>query len=359
MRDRLRVGIAGFGVVGEKRYAVCRDHPELHVVAVCDRKFTQPTALAGGLAAFTTPAELLQAELDVLLVCLPNDVAPDTTIAGLEAGLHVFCEKPPGRTVEDVVRVQQVERESKGQKLQYGFNHRYHESVQLAKRTIEDGSLGRLINARGVYGKSAFIPWPRPQAGDPYELDSQYWRTSHQVAGGGILLDQGIHMVDLMHLFVAEPFEEVHAFVDNGYWGHDVEDNAYAIMRSRSGVVAMLHSSATLWRHRFSLDLSLTEGSLQLSGILSGTKSYGEERLTMMHREDEAHGLPTEYITTFVKDESWAREIDEFVRCILEDKPVTCGRSEDARSSMETVHRIYQADPSWAGSRPGIGARSG
>jgi predicted dehydrogenase len=155
-------------------------------------------------------------------------------------------------------------------------------------------------------------------------------------------------MVDLMLAFTPDPFVEVHSFVGNSFWNHDVEDNAHAIMRTASGVVAMLHSSATLWKHTFSLEVSLTRATLRLSGILSGTKSYGDERLTLIHREDETNGLPTEHITTYVQDRSWDEELESFVRCIVQDLPVDVGNSTAALASMELVHRIYQADSSWA-----------
>lgn len=347
MEPELRVGIAGYGVIGAKRHAICDGHPLLQVVGVCDRKFDDPVHISDDVTAYKNTEQLLKNDLDLLIVCLPNDIAPAATIAGLQMGLHVFCEKPPGRTVEDVQRVREVEAEHPELKLMYGFNHRYHASVRNAHRLVQSGELGRVMNLRGVYGKSAFISWPRPQAGDSEQHDIRYWRTSRRVAGGGILIDQGIHMVDLMHLFVDQPFSEINAFVDNSYWKHDVEDNAYAIMRSGSGVVAMLHASATLWRHRFTLDISLTEGSIQLSGILSGTKSYGEEKLTVIHRQDETNGLPAEYTTTYVKDDSWKEEIAGFVDCVMNDRPVEIGTSADALASMQTVHRIYRADSSW------------
>ncbi|MFQ5698254.1 MAG: Gfo/Idh/MocA family protein [Myxococcota bacterium] len=348
MADRLKVGIAGYGTIGALRHAACDRQKLFHVVAACDRNFTRRTTLSTGIPALPSLEELFELDLDVLFVCMPNDLASKATISGLERGLHVFCEKPPGRTVADILRVREVESRHPELKLQYGFNHRYHESVKAARELIETGSLGSIINLRGIYGKSAFIPWPRTQAGEGATRNVKYWRTSRAVAGGGILLDQGIHMVDLMNLFVRERFTQIHAFVDNSYWNHDVEDNAYALMRSESGIVAMLHSSATLWQHRFSLDISLTEGVIRLSGILSGTKSYGEEVLTVLHRQQETNGMPTEHTTRYVQDRSWDDEVQAFARAILLDEPIQAGNSADALASMETVHCIYESDPTWA-----------
>ena len=260
---KLKVGISGYGIVGKRRRACVDLNPHMELVAVCDRPFDGNGTFPEGVRYYTDYRNLLNEKLDVLIVCLTNEVAPEVTIAGLELGLHVFCEKPPGRNVEDIVRVIQCEKQYPDCKLMYGFNHRYHESVQDALKLIQSGELGRIINMRGVYGKSKLITFNQPD-----------WRTKREIAGGGVLLDQGIHMVDLMRLFAGE-FTEVQSFISNSHWGYEVEDNAYALMRTADGIVGMLNSSATQWRHRFNLDINLTRGSIILGGILTGTKSYG------------------------------------------------------------------------------------
>lgn len=335
----LKVGIAGYGVIGARRHQYIDAHGRFKVVAICDKREARRNAAHPSIASYATHDELLAHGIDVLFVCLPNDLAPQVTIAGLEAGLHVFCEKPPGRTVADIRAVMEAERRHPGLKLKYGFNHRYHDSVRDALRLVSSGELGTVINLRGVYGKSAFIPWPR-------ELSEAAWRTSRDIAGGGILLDQGIHLVDLMRLFAGE-FSEVKSFVSNSFWRLDVEDNAYALLRSPSGVVAMLHSTATQWRHRFSLEISLTKGALILGGILSGTKSYGQETLTVVYREEDDEGNPREHTTTYVRDNSWRDEIADFAINIIEDTPVGTGGSKDALGTMNVVYQVYCADPEW------------
>ncbi len=333
---KLRVGIAGYGVVGQRRRHFIDAHPDMEVVAVCDRTFTDEGARSDGARALVTYPQLLAEDLDVLFVCLTNDIAPEVTMAGLEKGLHVFCEKPPGRTVDDIRQVRQVEAKHPGLKLKYGFNHRYHDSVRDALKVMQSGDMGKVLNLRGVYGKSKFIS---------YDSDSN-WRAHRETAGGGILLDQGIHMVDLMRLFGGE-FHDVHSYVTNDFWGHDVEDNAYALMRSDRGVVAMLHSTATQWRHSFRLEITLEKGGLMLSGILSGSKSYGAETLTVVYPDADDRGDPREVVTDYTVDTSWADEIAEFADCISSDTPVRNGSSQDALSTMEHVYRIYQADPVW------------
>ena len=332
----LRVGIAGFGVVGRRRRDCIDRHGALKVTAVCDRTFPDEGVQPDGVRYYRDFRRLLTEPLDALIVCLTNDVAADVTSAGLEAGLHVFCEKPPGRSVADIQRVITHERQRPSLKLMYGFNHRYHESVQEALKILRSGELGRVINMRGMYGKSKLITFNQPD-----------WRTRRAIAGGGVLLDQGIHMVDLMRLFGGD-FRDVHSFVSNSHWGYDVEDNAYALMRTAGGVVAMLNSSATQWRHRFHLDINLERGSLILGGILSGTKSYGAETLTVVYADpDNDGGDPKEQTTRYNHDPSWDEEIAAFADAILTGRPVQSGTSDDALRTMQLVFRIYHADPQW------------
>lgn len=331
----LKIGIAGYGVVGKQRQGVVDARPDMAVVAICDQTFDGEGVLDGGIKYFTNFRRLLEEDLDVLIVCMSNDIAAETTIAGLEAGLHVFCEKPPGRDLEDVARVIACEKKHPGLKLMYGFNHRYHDSVRDALNLVKGGELGDVINLRAVYGKSKLITFGQSS-----------WRTNRELAGGGVLLDQGIHMVDLLRLFAGE-FEQVYSFISNGVWGHDVEDNAYALMRTKDGKVAMLHSSASQWRHRFSLEVTLTKGALTLSGILSGSKSYGAETLTVARAMGDDRGDPREETTRYNRDPSWAEEIAEFADAILNDTPVVNGSSDDALKTMQLVYRIYCADPVW------------
>ena len=336
MTKKLRVGIAGYGVVGKRRRECVDQNKFLEIIAVCDQIFQDEVSTVDGVRRYKNYKKLLEEDLDILIVCLTNDIAPEVTIAALTAGIHVFCEKPPGRNVSDIIQVIDVEKKNPNLKLMYGFNHRYHHSVQDALKLVHSGELGNIINIRGVYGKAKLITFNQPD-----------WRTKREISGGGVLLDQGIHMIDLIRLFGGE-FESIHSFVSNSHWGHNVEDNAYALMKTSDGIVAMMHSSATQWRHRFNLDINLEKGSVILGGILSGTKSYGAETLTVVKADPENDlGDPMEQITRYNKDPSWSTEIDEFIKCIIEDKVVINGTSDDALQTMKLVYEIYYADSSW------------
>jgi predicted dehydrogenase len=331
----IRVGIAGHGVVGKRRGISIDANPGMEIIAVSDIHYDADGVTPEGIPAHHAYESLFSHDLDALFVSLPNYLAAEATIAGLQHGLHVFCEKPPGRNVEETKAVIDEEQKHPELRLKYGFNHRYHRSVQEAKRLIDSGELGPVLNLRGVYGKSRIIPF----AGG--------WRSERDQAGGGILLDQGIHMLDLVRYFAGD-FEEVQSFVSNAFWHHDVEDNAYALMRSSSGAIAMVHSSATQWRHRFRLEVTLRDGLIELAGILSGTKSYGEERLLVARRdEDSDTGSFHEETTMYLDDNSWQEEVDEFAALVLAGEPVTNGSSHDALKVMEMVYRVYNADPAW------------
>ena len=306
------------------------------MVAVCDRTLPGPESISDGVAIHKTYQGLLSEDLDALFVCMSNDMAAEVTIAGLERGMHVFCEKPPARSMEELERVIRTEREHPRLKLMYGFNHRYHESVEDALRIVDSGELGEVISLRGVYGKSQLITFDQPD-----------WRTRREIAGGGVLLDQGIHMVDLIRLFGGE-FDDVHSFISNSHWGYDVEDNAYALMRAPNGVVAMITSSATQWRHLFTLEVTMSRGSLVLGGILSSSKSYGSETLTVIRANPQKDsGDPREHMTRYNEDKSWLKEVTAFRDAISSADAVRWGNSEDALKTLGLVYRIYYSDESW------------
>ena len=334
-KEILNVGIAGYGVVGKRRRQYIDRHPRLKTTAVCDRKFKKSGVMSDGVRFMPDYRELLKEPLDILFVSLPNYMAAEVTIAGLRRGLHVFCEKPPGRNVRDVEEVIEAETKHPECVLKYGFNHRYHNSVREALRIVRSGELGDILNVRGIYGKSKIIPF------------SGGWRAERKYAGGGILLDQGIHMVDLIRLFCGD-FTSVKSFVSNAHWRHDVEDNAFALMKNAQGKIAMLHSSATQWEHHFHMYIGLTEGYLELRGILSGSKSYGEEQLIIGRRSGESDlGTLKKEETTYLEDNSWRDEIREFADVVIKGDKVKYGTSADALETMKLVYRIYHADSEW------------
>ncbi len=335
MSEPLRAGIVGYGYMGEIRCRNVERNPNLELAAICDPQ--QSEAIASlGVSTYGSWEALVGSGIDVVFVCTPNNLIPDITVAALNNGCHVFCEKPPGRNLADIQRIRSAESANPNLKVLFGFNHRHHPGIQDAKAIIDSGSLGDVITLRGVYGKGG---------GDDFDKS---WRNDPSVSGGGILLDQGIHMLDLFRMFVGE-FDHVVGMRGVTSFDIPVEDNAFVLLRTQRGQMAQLHSSATAWKHTFRLEIGCTWGYAMVSGLLSKTGSYGRETLVVGRRaatgETAALGNPREETTYYDRDESWDIEVAHLVECITEDKPVQHGTSLDALRVMEIVDGIYRNPP--------------
>ncbi|MBT4512421.1 MAG: Gfo/Idh/MocA family oxidoreductase [Chloroflexi bacterium] len=345
MGNALKAGIVGYGYMGQIRKTVIEEHPNLELSAICDANLLLADS-DFGCPIFTDYRDILEKDVDIVFVCTPNAFSPEIVISSLNQGKHVFCEKPPGRSIDDIRDIIEAEKANTPAKLMFGFNHRYHPCVNEAKVLVDSGRYGKILSLRGVYGKSGGLGFE----------DS--WRNKKEISGGGILLDQGIHMMDLFRLFCGD-FQEVKGFVTNSYWNIDMEDNAFAMLRNEQGQVATLHSSATLWKHTFRLEVFMEQGYFVISGLLSKTGSYGRETLVVGKRqfEDEtfALGNPREEVTYFDRDLSWITEVSDFVDCIQNDKCVTNSSSTDALKVMELIGRIYGDDPKYKVERFGGG----
>ncbi|MCW1365562.1 Gfo/Idh/MocA family oxidoreductase [Campylobacter jejuni] len=284
----IKIGIAGFGKIGQLRAKKILEKNYAQIVAVYD--IEKPLNLGSDIIFCYSFDELLSQDIDAIFICTFVDSLAEYTKKALLAKKHVFCEKPPAKTSKELQEVIKVEQNSK-MILKYGFNHRYHYSVMEAKKIIDSKSMGKLLWMKGTYGKAGSIDYHKN------------WRNYKNKSGGGILIDQGIHMLDLMRYLSGEEFEKINSFVTNAYWDIEVEDNAFAIMKTYSNIIAMLHSSATHWKHKFLLEMYFEEGYINLDGILSGTRSYAPETLVVGRREFEditfAMGKPKESVTWF------------------------------------------------------------
>lgn len=322
--------IIGFGKMGRVRYETLKQMPDCHVKWVFEplgaAEFPVDVQVARNLEEIYNDPETC-----VVFVCTANQLLKDTVVQSLGSGKHVFCEKPPGRNLAELQTMVEVERRSSAQKLMFGFNHRHHESVLHAKRLIDSGEYGPILWMRGRYGKSV----------DENFFSS--WRSKKDMAGGGIFLDQGIHMLDLFLMLVGD-FDEVKAMVSNLYWKLDIEDNVFAIFRNtRTGQVASLHSTMTQWRHLFSLEIFLERGYITINGLKTSSNTYGDEAMTIAKNRTAppAASWTCEEELTFHVDSSWKREMDAFFDCIVRNMPVSSGSSADALKLMHLVEEVY------------------
>lgn len=330
MTKKLKVGIVGFGYMGEIRKQAIERNSRLQLIGICD---TNPAIKekVKDCRIYSSFDKLLKQDIDAIFVCTPNSFSPELCIQSLKQGKHVFCEKPPGRNKQDIEDIVKAE---KGKlKLMFGFNHRFHPGIIRAKAIIDNNRFGKIIAMSGVYGKSGGVNFPKS------------WRNVKEISGGGILLDQGIHMLDLFLYFCGD-FEYIKCFTNSSFWKMDLEDNACVILKNKKGQTAMLHSSATLWKHTFRLDIIMEDGYLVVDGLLSKSGSYGREKIILGKRqfEDEttAVGNPAEEINYFDKDSSWDLEVEQFIDCIEKNKPVTVSSSQDALKVMDIIEKAYK-----------------
>ena len=325
-----KCAIVGYGYMGKIREKVIRENPRLDLIGISETDPSKRKEIKN-CRTFESFERILNQDVDIIFVCTPNLFSPEICIKSMKKGAHVFCEKPPGRNVSDIKKI--IEAENSQVKLMFGFNHRFHPGIIKAKVVIDSGRLGEIINMRGLYGKSG---------GKNFRSS---WKNNKKISGGGILLDQGIHMLDLFRYFCGD-FEYVKSFINNSFWKFDIEDNAYVILKNKKGQNAFFHSSATMWNHTFRIDITLEEGYILVEGLLSKTGSYGREKIVIGKRqfEDEASavGNPEEEVTYFDRDLSWNIEVDKFIECIDLDRKVTISSSEDALKVMEIIEKAYR-----------------
>ena len=337
MNKPLRMGIVGLGKMGKLRAQTIRQNPKTVLISATD-----PNPPKSGLEDVQLCADykaVIASDVDAVFVCTPNRFAPDVVVAALNAGKHVFCEKPPGRTLADVERILAAERGNPGLILKFGFNHRYHFGITEAKRIVDSEQYGKILWMRGIYGKGES------------SAQGEEWRNDPSIAGGGILLDQGIHMIDLFRFFCGD-FTEIKSMCSSAYWNTPMEDNAFALLRDRAGRVAMLHSSFNQWKHRFTLEIYMSDGYVQVDGMPSTSRSYRDEWISHARKHTGfAIGNPPEISTFCNTDPSWELELAEFANCIESGVPIRNGNSNDAYEAMRIVHAIYDSDKAF--NKPG------
>ena len=325
-----KVGIIGYGKMGIIRHEAIKGNKFSKLVAISD-----PDLLGNpdNIPNISQTEIIKREDIDIVIVCTPNYLNKELTISLLRAGKHVFCEKPPCFTEAEMKEIRIVEKENDKLKLMYGFNHRHHDSIIRIKKIVDEGQLGKILWMRGRYGKSVTADY------------FDQWRAKKELAGGGILIDQGIHMLDLF-LYFGGSFDSVKAEVSNLYWNLEVEDNAFAILKNtKTGLVASLHSTMTQWRHLFSLEIFLEKGSMVLNGLVTSSMSYGEEILTITKNRSASPAAEweDEINAQYTDNHSWRYEMEHFINAIKYDTPIMIGNSNDAIKLMAIIDEIYKS----------------
>lgn len=332
----LGVAIVGCGLIGRKRASAL---PGGRLVACADLDLERAAALARSApvaaAADGVPVRPAEAfarwqdavahpDVSVVVVATTNDVLAEITAAALEAGRHVLVEKPAARHAGELAPLERLA-ESSGRRVRVGFNHRYHPALLKARELVDAGALGPLMFLRARYGHGGRVGYDRE------------WRADPARSGGGELIDQGSHVIDLARWFLGD-FPSVEGFAATYYWDMPVDDNAFLTLRTAGGHCAFLHVSCSEWKNLFSLELYGRHGKLAIDG-LGG--SYGVERLAWYRMLPEM-GPPETTIWEYPgHDRSWALEFAAFTDDIRQGRRPDPGLA-DARAVLEIVERIYR-----------------
>lgn len=323
-----KVGIVGAGFIGRRRAEIAQAHPETAVVLVYDVQPQVAAELAADCGAQVAASweELVAAELDIVVVATTHDALAEISTAALSAGKHVLCEKPMGRNPEEG-RMAVAAAEQSGRVLKVGYNHRYHPAIQKVYEVCMAGEIGPLINIRGRYGHGG-----RPG----YDRE---WRAIPEQAGGGELLDQGAHLIDLAKWLLGD-FAEVKGYVETHFWDmKPLEDNAYGLFRTAAGQVASLHVSWTQWKNLFSFEVFGRDGYVSAEGL---GRSYGPEHAVVGRRKSAGGAPDIERFDYPEEDRSWELEWGDLLRGIAGGAAPNSAGAE-ALGTLEWIYRLYRA----------------
>lgn len=324
MSTALQVGIVGCGLIGHKR---ARALPGGQLIAVADIDTTRAEQLAAQYRANVAAdwASLVKRDdIDIVIVATTNDMLAPISLAAIESGKHVLVEKPAARSVAELRPLIKAAAQN-DVCVRVGFNHRYHPAFLKAHEIMESGELGPMMFIRGRYGHGGRVGYDRE------------WRADPERAGGGELIDQGVHLIDLSRQFLGN-FAQVEGYAQTFFWDMPVDDNAFMMLRTAEDQVAWLHVSCTEWKNLFSFEIYGRDAKLHIDG-LGG--SYGTERIAFYKMLPEM-GPPDTTIWEYPRgDQSWALEFAEFAEDIrLQREPAAS--LHDALAALQIVERIYE-----------------
>ena len=321
----MNIGIIGCGAIGRRRAQQLAGARLLHCADTDQARARQVAASSAGCAAGSDWREVLRrTDIDAVIIATPQDVQVEIARAAISAGIHVLVEKPAARHIDELLGLPQLAAEH-NVRVRVGFNHRYHRAFQQARHLVDSGSLGPLLFVRARYGHGGRLG---------YEGE---WRARPLRSGGGELIDQGVHLIDLARWFLGE-FVEVTGFAHTYFWDMPVEDNGFMLLKTATQQAAFMHVSCTEWKNIFSWELYGRAGKLQVEG-LGG--SYGVERL-IWYKNLPDMGPPETTIWEYpMEDNSWGIEMAEFLEDIRSSREPSAGLN-DAIAALAVVNKLYR-----------------
>jgi len=320
------VGLVGCGLIGKKRVKALGANGKLIACADIDISRAQKLANDHDAKFYSDWRELVSlTKVDVVMVATTHDCLAEITKAAAQSGKHVLVEKPAARNIAELISVMSVASKH-DVKIHVGFNHRFHRSLRKARELVDAGALGELMFIRARYGHGARIG---------YEKE---WRADPKLSGGGELIDQGTHLIDLSRWFLGD-LTDVQGFAHKYFWDMPVDDNGFMLLKTATNKVAFLHASCTEWKNLFSLEIYGKLGKLDLSG-LGG--SYGLEKITFYKMLPEMGPPETTSWEYPMVDNSWELEVSDFFKNIRLNHNPTSGLA-DAHAALSVVESIYKS----------------
>jgi predicted dehydrogenase len=323
--EQFNIGIIGCGYIGNKRAKSINGKGKLIACSDIDANKGRSFAKNYKVKFINSWQKLIKLkEIDIVIVSTLHDSLASITLSAIKHKKHVLVEKPAARSVSEIKKVINILKQSNS-KVRVGFNHRYHPAILKAKKLIESGELGELMFLRARYGHGGRLN---------YEKE---WRANPKLSGGGELIDQGSHLIDLSRFFLGD-FSEVHGFAHTFFWNMSVDDNSFMTLKTKKNKLAFLHASCTEWKNLFSFEIYGKIGKIEISG-LGG--SYGIE--TIIHyRMLPEMGPPKEMKLVYPSiDKSWEDEINEFYNDIELDRQPAPGII-DAFENLKIIDKVYK-----------------
>jgi predicted dehydrogenase len=318
------VAIIGCGLIGQKRAKALNG---ARLVVCADTVLARAKALAAGHGAEACEdwrQAVRRLDVDVVIISTTNQALAEISLLAVQLGKPILVEKPAARNsreLEPVIETAQAQ----GVQARVGFNHRYHPALLKAKALVDAGELGELMFIRGRYGHGGRTGYDRE------------WRADPALSGGGELVDQGVHLIDLSRWFLGD-FNAVSGYAHTYYWDMPVDDNGFMLLKTPQNQTAFLHVSCTEWKNLFSFEIYGKQAKLHVEG-LGG--SYGVERLAFYKMLPQM-GPPETTIWEYpMGDNSWALEFGEFLEDIrLQRTP--SANLQDARAALAIVEQLYK-----------------
>ena len=324
----LSFAVIGCGLIGRKRTLSLSKVPGARLLYACDldpARAAGVAALAPGCAVSTAYEQVLaDPKVDAVVVSTLNAALAPIALAAAEAGKHVLIEKPGALSAAELHAIAEAAAGAQVQ-VRIGYNHRFHPGLQKARELFDSGVMGPLMFLRGRYGHGGRKGYDRE------------WRADPKLSGGGELIDQGVHLIDLASWFMGD-FTGVDGHAATYFWDMKVDDNAFLSLRTAGGQTAWLHVSCTEWKNLFSLEIYGRDAKIAIDG-LGG--SYGVERVTyykMLPQMGPPETTSWEYPGG---DDSWAAEMAAFAVDIRTGREPSPGLREGART-LEIVESIYR-----------------